>query len=148
MVRGKKAAKELPPEEKLQQALVPMEEQPYPIPENWLWIKTKYIVKIYTGNSISEKIKAEKYVGQICGLPFIATKDVGFDNEINYETNVRIPDFSNFKTVPANTALLCIEGGSAGRKIGFVTQDVCFGNKLCAFVSETINAKFIYFFLY
>ena len=39
MARGKKAAKELSPEEKLQQALVPAEEQPYPIPANWCWVR-------------------------------------------------------------------------------------------------------------
>lgn len=37
MARGKKAAKELTIEEKLEQALVPVEEQPYPVPENWCW---------------------------------------------------------------------------------------------------------------
>ena len=147
MARGKKAAKELSPEEKLQQALVPVEEQPHPIPENWCWIKAKFIAEIYTGNSISEKIKAEKYTGQMYGLPFVATKDVRFNNEINYETDVRISDFSNFKIAPANTALLCIEGGSAGRKVGFTTQDVCFGNKLCALVTEVINAKLVYFYI-
>lgn len=38
MARGKKKEKELTPEEKLQQALVPVEEQPYKIPENWCWL--------------------------------------------------------------------------------------------------------------
>ena len=37
MARGKKAAAMLTPEEKLQQALVPVEDQPYEIPENWCW---------------------------------------------------------------------------------------------------------------
>lgn len=39
MARGKKAAQGLTPEEKLAQALVPVEEQPYPIPENWCWTR-------------------------------------------------------------------------------------------------------------
>lgn len=43
MARGKKAVKELSPEEKLQQAFVPAEEQPYPIPENWCWIKLHFV---------------------------------------------------------------------------------------------------------
>ncbi len=43
MARGKKAVKELSPEEKLQQALVPVEEQPYPIPENWCWVKLHFV---------------------------------------------------------------------------------------------------------
>ena len=37
MARGKKTAQGLTPEEKLAQALVPAEEQPYEIPENWCW---------------------------------------------------------------------------------------------------------------
>lgn len=147
MAKGKKAADKLSPEEKLRQALVPAEDQPYPVPENWCWVKLKFVSEIYTGNSISEKTKAEKYMGQKNGLLFIATKDIGFDCQVNYETNVRIPDFTNFKVAPANTALLCIEGGSAGRKVGFVTRNVCFGNKLCAFVAKTVNPRFIFYAL-
>ena len=146
MARAKKEAA-LTPEERLQAALIPDWEWPYKLPENWCWIKASSIINIYTGNSINEKVKAEKYAGQPKGLLFIATKDIGFDNAVNYETDVRIPDYSNFKTAPANTALLCIEGGSAGRKVGFVEQTVCFGNKLCAFATEKVNSKYIYYVL-
>ena len=144
---GRKKQPELTAEEKLQQALVPEAEQPYKVPDNWCWVKAGTVIEIYNGNSINEKVKAEKYYGQKEGLIFIGTKDVGFDNVINYETNVKITDYQNFKIAPANTALLCIEGGSSGKKIGFVTQDVCFGNKLCAFASKKINPKFIFYLL-
>mgnify|MGYP002553803001 CR=1 FL=1 len=146
MARAKKEAA-LTPEERLQAALVPDWEWPYKLPENWCWVKASGVARIYTGNSISEKIKADKYAGQQEGLLFIATKDIGFDNAINYETDIRIPDYPNFKIAPANTALLCIEGGSAGRKVGFVNREVCFGNKLCAFAAEKVNSKFIYYIL-
>lgn len=146
MARAKKEAA-LTPEERLQAALVPDWEWPYKLPENWCWVKASAVARIYTGNSISEKIKADKYAGQQEGLLFIATKDIGFDNAINYETNIRIPDYPNFKIAPANTALLCIEGGSAGRKVGFVNREVCFGNKLCVFAAEKVNSKFIYYIL-
>ena len=146
MAREKKEAV-LTPEERLQAALVPDWEWPYILPENWCWVKASGVARIYTGNSISEKIKADKYAGQQEGLLFIATKDIGFDNAINYETDIRIPDYPNFKIAPANTALLCIEGGSAGRKVGFVNREVCFGNKLCAFAAEKVNSKFIYYIL-
>lgn len=46
MARGKKVAKELLPEEKLQQALVPVEEQPYSIPENWCWVRLDKLYEI------------------------------------------------------------------------------------------------------
>ena len=39
MARGKKKESTLTPEEKLAQALVPVEEQPYKVPENWCWVK-------------------------------------------------------------------------------------------------------------
>ena len=144
---AKKIQAKLTPEEKLQQALVPEAEQPYKVPANWCWVKAGIVTNIFNGNSINEKIKAEKYYGKKEGLIFIATKDIGFDNVVNYETNVKITDYQNFKIAPANTALLCIEGGSSGRKVGFVDQNVCFGNKLCAFASNIINSKFIYYIL-
>ena len=127
--------------------MIPIDEQPYPLPVGWQWVKMKDIATIFTGNSINEKIKAEKYLGRTDGLIYIATKDIGFDNQIDYATNIRIPASDNFKTAPANTPLLCIEGGSAGRKLGFTNQPVCFVNKLCAFVASDTNSKLIYYFL-
>lgn len=44
MARGKKAAQGLTPEEKLAQALVPVEEQPYQIPENWCWTRLSSVI--------------------------------------------------------------------------------------------------------
>ena len=134
-------------EERLQSALVPDWEQPYQVPGNWMWTRLGYVSNLFTGNSINEKVKEEKYRDQINGLDYIGTKDVGFDNNITYDNGIRITDYENFKVAPANTALLCIEGGSAGRKIGFTDKDVCFGNKLCAFVCKKSDPKLIYYYL-
>ena len=127
--------------------MIPTDEQPYPLPDGWQWVKMKDIAKLFTGNSINEQTKAEKYLGRTDGLIYIATKDIGFDNQIDYATNIRIPASDNFKIAPTNTPLLCIEGGSAGRKLGFTNQPVCFVNKLCAFVASRTNQKLIYYFL-
>lgn len=48
---------------------------------------------------------------------------------------------------PTNSVLLCIEGGSAGKKIGLTNRDVCFVNKLCCFHSKTIDNSFMYYYL-
>ena len=40
-----------------------------------------------------------------------------------------------------------MEGGSAGRKIGILEQDVCFGNKLCCLAPFVIFNKYLYYFL-
>ncbi len=121
--------------------------EPYKLPEGWKWDFAKNLADIYTGNSINETVKQEKYFGQMQGLNFIGTKDVDFDGTINYENGVKINDYENFKTAPANTPLLCIEGGSAGRKLGFSEEEICFGNKLCAFVCKGINPKLVYYYL-
>ena len=133
-------------EERLEQVLIPNWDEPYKLPENWCWVRIDAIASIYTGNSINERVKEEKYTGQSEGLIYLATKDIGFDSTIDYETNIRIPNADGFKVAPKFSTLLCIEGGSAGRKVGFVTQDVCFVNKLCAFVPHAkINPKYLYY---
>ena len=133
-------------EERLEQTLIPNWDEPYKLPPNWCWVRVDAVASIYTGNSINERVKDEKYTGQSEGLIYLATKDIDFDSTINYETNVRIPLADGFKVAPQFSTLLCIEGGSAGRKIGFITQDVCFVNKLCAFVPhDKINPKYLYY---
>ena len=106
------------------------------------------IANIYTGNSINETEKQRKYTGLSSGYNYIGTKDVSFDHVINYQNGVKIPfGIENFKVAYKDTPLLCIEGGSAGRKIAILSEDVCFGNKLCAFQSLGVNPKYLYYYL-
>lgn len=71
MARGKKAAKELSPEEKLQQVFVPVEEQPYPIPENWCWTRFDSVVDGFQ-YGYTEKATYDKV-----GPHFIRITDIG-----------------------------------------------------------------------
>lgn len=114
---------------------------------NWIVCKLDEICDIFTGNSINEKEKLEKYTNISTGYNYIGTKDIGFDQCIDYDNGIKIPTNDlKFKIAPKGSVLLCIEGGSAGRKIGLTNQDVCFGNKLCAFVSK-IDNRYIFYFL-
>lgn len=129
---------------------VDINEYDYDLPTNWNVVKIMSVSDLYTGNSISASIKKSKYAGLACGFNYIGTKDVGFDCSISYDNGVKIPyDESKFKIAKKNSTLLCIEGGSAGKKIGIVSEDVCFGNKLCSFnAGEHINYKFQYYVIY
>lgn len=107
------------------------------------------IAKIYNGNSINKQIKQEKYTGLLEGRNFIATKDVMIDGSVTYENGVKIPQTeTKFKTAPAGSVFVCSEGGSAGRKTAYITQEVCFGNKLYAIVNEKgyFDGKYMYYF--
>lgn len=125
------------------------DEIPFDIPESWCWCRLSDFCNLYTGNSINETEKKTKYTNLKEGRFYIGTKDIGFDSVINYDNGVRIPfENANFRIADTNTILMCIEGGSAGRKIAFTNQPVCFGNKLCCFNSyKNEIEKFIFYFL-
>ena len=124
------------------------DEIPFDVPEGWAWASLSEIANIYTGNSINENEKANKYSNLKEGLFYIATKDIDFEGKINYNNGIRIPlAESKFKIAPAESTLLCIEGGSAGRKIGFINQDVCFVNKLCSFHSDHLSNLYLFYYL-
>ncbi len=118
------------------------------IPKTWQIKELNEVATLMTGNSIPVAIKNSKYTKVIEGYSYIATKDVGFDNEITYENGVKIPfDENNFRVTKKGNILLCIEGGSAGKKIGLLDRDVTFGNKLCSFESYGINNEYLFYFI-
>ena len=104
------------------------------IPQNWVWTRLIEVGNIFNGNSVNKSVKAAKYEGLEKGLPYIGTKDVNYGFEaLNYDNGVKIPfDEPKFKIAHKETALICSEGGSAGKKCGITTEDICFGNKLYA----------------
>jgi type I restriction enzyme, S subunit len=107
------------------------------------------LAELYTGNSISESEKRAKYTN-VEGVCYIGTKDVSFNHKIDYENGIAVPPkyISKFKIAPAESILLCVEGGSAGKKIAFTHHDVCFGNKLCCFAFfAPSSADYAYYYL-
>lgn len=57
----------------IEEALVPVEEQPYEVPENWCWTRLQQIcvMKITDGTH-----KTPTYCEQEKGIPFISAKDI------------------------------------------------------------------------
>lgn len=123
-------------------------ELPFKIPNSWEWSKLSFVSDMFTGNSINDNEKNLKYKGLSEGYFYIATKDVNFNNEIYYDNGIRIPkNTEKFRIAPKNSILFCIEGGSAGKKIALTDKDICFGNKLCCFISYGIDIKYLYYYL-
>jgi len=121
------------------------------IPESWEIIKLKFISKIFNGDSLNEKKKLDYEINNDLkkGLPYISTKDINYEfSTIEYENGLEVPKENNkLKIAPKDSFLLCIEGGSAGKKIGYLSQDVCFVNKLACFQNqENSNSKYLYYF--
>ncbi len=118
------------------------------IPSHWEMISTKYIAKLYTGNSLNDASKEKYSLFSDDSYPYIASKDISLGTgTVDYDNGLYIPkDESFFEIAPKNSFLLCIEGGSAGRKKAFLDRNCCFVNKLCCFDS-VLNPKYHYYFI-
>lgn len=104
------------------------------VPENWEWSRIIEIGNLFNGNSVNKEVKDAKYEGLERGFPYLGTKDINYGFEkLNYNNGIKIPfNEPKFKIAHKDTPLICSEGGSAGKKCGITTEDICFGNKLYA----------------
>ncbi|MDO5592545.1 MAG: restriction endonuclease subunit S [Bacillota bacterium] len=73
----KKENKELTPEERLQQALVPEEEWPYELPEGWKWVRIGGISELYNGRAFKPTDWSNE------GLPIVRIQNLN-DREAEY----------------------------------------------------------------
>ncbi len=119
------------------------------IPAHWELKRSKFVNKIYNGNSLNDNQKSKYQSDNLQHLAYISSKDINLNySTIDYNNGIRIYDYQNFKVAPNNTSLICIEGGSAGRKIAFTNEAVCFVNKLaCVTTLYPVNSKFVYYSL-
>jgi type I restriction enzyme S subunit len=117
------------------------------VPVGWEAKPLKYSTLVYTGNSLNETEKKLYESTDPEALPYISSKDIDFEtHEVQYENGLRIPNGQcGLKVAPSGSFLLCVEGGSAGRKVALLRHDVCFVNKLCCFSSRQ-NNKFRFYF--
>ena len=117
------------------------------VPDGWESKPLKYSTLVYTGNSLNETEKNLYESTDPEALPYISSKDIDLEtHEVQYENGLRIPKGQcGLKVAPSGSFLLCVEGGSAGRKVALLRHDVCFVNKLCCFSSRQ-NNKFRFYF--
>ena len=107
--------------------------------------KLKFLSDIYNGNSIPDD-KKDSFVNK--KIPYIATKNIDADtHQIDYENGLSVNEDDGFRIAKTRSSLLCIEGGSAGKKLGYLNQEVAFVNKLCCFTPENIDPKFLFYSL-
>ena len=119
------------------------------LPVGWSVKKFKYVASLYTGNSIRDSEK-DNYTDKRDARPYIATKHIEADNnKIDYENGLYVKyNDTSFRIAKRGSTLMCIEGGSAGKKKGILTQDVSFVNKLCCFEPNfRIDSKYLFYYL-
>ena len=139
---AKKKTKELSPEERLQEALIPEDEWPYEVPGNWCWTNLGIIVQWGSGGTPSRK-HAEYYEGDI---PWIKTGELNNDYIYDSEEHITVDAIENSsaKIFPANTIIIAMYGATIG-KVGIMgisatTNQAC----ACGVCSAALYYKYLF----
>lgn len=112
-------------EERLQQALVPAEEQPYEVPENWVWVRLGAVCFFENGYAFkSDKFSSEK------GIPVIRISNIK-------ENNVDVDDC--IKTLEENIdekfivhqgdLLIAMSGATTGKNGVYMSANIAYLNQ-------------------
>jgi len=137
---AKKKQIELTIEEKLQNALVPKEEQPYKIPSNWCWTYIHNIAIVVTGKTPSKKNK-EYYGGK---FPFFKPADLDAGRNMQYATEYLSEKGKSISVIIPEkaTGICCI--GTIGKCGYFLVEGTT--NQQVNTVISKINPLYSYYF--
>lgn len=137
---AKKKQIELTIEEKLQNALVPKEEQLYKIPSNWCWTYIHNIAIVVTGKTPSKKNK-EYYGGK---FPFFKPADLDAGRNMQYATEYLSEKGKSISVIipEKSTGICCI--GTIG-KCGYFLVEGTTNQQINTVISK-INPLYSYYF--
>lgn len=138
--------KKLTFEEKLETALIPLKEQPYKLPNNWVWTKLENIGKWGSGGTPSRK-NLNYYTNGV--IPWIKTGEL--NNEEIFDAKEYITEEalkkSSAKLFPKGSIALAMYGATIG-KVGFFKNELA-TNQACAvvFPKKEVKNKYIFYYL-
>ena len=151
MARGKKVVKELSPEEKLQQVLVPVEEQPYLIPENWCWCKISSICNFERG--ITFPASAKEHEATETNIPCLRTANIQDELEIDDLLYVDISYMKNNKEKYVYADDIIMSSANSRELVGKVSYvydvpiPMTFGGFVLAIRAKNIYSKYLFYYL-
>lgn len=124
----------------LEDAMVPVEEQPYEIPANWCWTRVKYISDVVTGSTPSKK--NEEYYGG--DFPFFKPADLDAgDNVVEASEYLSEEGKGVSRVIPElSTAVCCI--GSIG-KSGLLRVKGTTNQQINSMIPK-INPLYLYYY--
>lgn len=131
-------------EERLQQALVPAEEQPYEVPENWVWVRLESVASWGSGGTTSRKHE-EYYNGDILWI-----KTGELNNGWIYDTEEKITDEglkkSSAKLFPPYSVLIAMYGATIGKVailgVPATTNQAC----ACAVCNQSLLYMYLFYY--
>ncbi len=139
MAKEKKTTRELTSEEKLARALVPVEEQPYGVPENWCWVRFGLLIELISGRDAALSECNDKGIG----IPYILGASNINNNTFSVERWIESPQVISKK----NDILLSVKG-TIGKLYLQQEDSINISRQIMAIRPlKKLNVKFIYYFL-
>ena len=130
MAKNKKV--EISLEEKLKQALVPVDEQPYTIPSNWVWTRLGEVNEIITGNTPS---KNESSFWENKDIFFVKPDDLSQGRHLSFSKEcIDKRAIKKVRILPKNTTLICCIG-SIG-KVAYSEVESCSNQQINSLVAK------------
>ena len=127
MAKAKKKAFSL--EEKLGQAIIPVDEQPYEVPENWCWIKNNVICQLGDG------VKSEG-----SELPYL---------EVKYLRGVKEAEvISKGKLIEAGTKVILVDGENSGEVFNIFETGYMGSTFKTLVISSGVYDKYLLYFIH
>ena len=119
-------------EEKLKQALVPVDEQPYTIPCNWVWTRLGEVNEIITGNTPS---KNENTFWENKDIFFVKPDDLSQGRHLSFSKEcIDKRAVNKVRMLPKNTTLICCIG-SIG-KVAYSEVESCSNQQINSLVAK------------
>lgn len=119
MAKAKK--KELSPEERLQEALIPVEDQPHKLPDNWRWVHLELLVnEIKNGTTIKQDKSGNGY--NVTRIESLQNQTIDFNRLGTITDNTKIKDVDWY--INGDVALSHINSAEHVGKTAVITGDM------------------------
>lgn len=135
-------------DEKLEQALVPLDEQPYEVPENWCWTKWGQIGDFIAGNGFKNEYQG--FSGY--DIPFYKVGSLKYadDNGYLYDESNTITEEMREKLkatlIPVNSIIFAKIGEAIRLNRRCINDKVCcIDNNTMAFITHGCNFRYVYY---
>ena len=129
---SKNKKNEISLKEKLEKALVPVEEQEYKIPDNWVWTRLGEVNEVITGNTPS---KNEESFWENKDISFIKPDDLSQGRQLVYSKEyIDKRAIKKVRMLPKNTTLICCIG-SIG-KVAYSEIESCSNQQINSLVAK------------
>lgn len=134
-------------EERLQQALVPAEEQPYEVPENWVWVRLGAVCSFENGYAFkSDNFSNEK------GIPIIRISNIK-DNNVDLDDCIKTleENIDEKFIVHQGDLLIAMSGATTGKNGVYMSANIAYLNQRVGNIKvrnkELLSDKFRNFYI-